>query len=123
MDQSNAEPSIGDTISAMSDVQLHRYNTATLELMERSLVQWATAMSTPEHTVQSYFIRVGEREINSAERRLFFNMIPTSLALSKEQVDHLAKTGRDILQSHPDYQKLVTELGGRIDTHKLKRTD
>lgn len=123
MDQSNEEPSISETIGAMSDVQLHRYNTATLELMERSLAQWSKDMSTPEQTVQSYFIRIGVRDIDSAEHRLFFNMIPTSFALSKEQVDHLAKSGRDILQSHPDYQKLVTELGGRIDTHKLKGTD
>jgi len=115
MDQSNAEPSIGETIGAMSDVQLHRYNTATLELMDRSLKQWTDAISTPEHPVKSYFIRIGVRDIDTPEHRLFFNKIPTSFSLSKEQVDRLAQGGKDILHGNADYQQLLSDLGGEID--------
>jgi len=115
MDQSNAEPSIGETINAMSDVQLHRYNTATLDLMEGSLRQWTEAISTPGHQVKSYFIRIGVHDIKSPEHRLFFNKIPTSFSLSKEQVDRLAKGGREILEENTIYQQLVTDIGGRID--------
>mgnify|MGYP000659299575 CR=1 FL=1 len=35
MDVSNKQPSLTETISAISDVQLHRYNVATLELMDQ----------------------------------------------------------------------------------------
>jgi NTE family protein len=115
MDKSNAEPSISETIGAMSDVQLHRYNTATLELMERSLEQWTNAMSTPGHPVKSYFIRIGVDDIESAKHRMFFNQIPTSFSLSKEQVDRLAQGGKAILQGNAGYQQLVADLGGRID--------
>jgi len=118
MDKSNAEPSIGETIGAMSDVQLHRYNTATLELMERSLNQWTKAMSTPDHPVESYFIRIGVRDIDSAEHRLFFNKIPTSFALSKEQVDRLTEGGINLLQENASYKQLVSDLGGKIHAPK-----
>jgi hypothetical protein len=47
MDVSNRQPSLGETINAMSDVQLHRYNAATLELMDASLKRWAKDLSAP----------------------------------------------------------------------------
>jgi hypothetical protein len=50
----------------------------------------------------------------SPEHRLFFNKIPTSFALSKEQVERLAAGGRDLLHSDPGYQQLIADLGGRI---------
>ena len=114
MDQSTAEPSMIKTISAMSDVQLHRYNTGTLELMEDSLKQWGKALSTPDHPVKSYFVRIGEQEITSSEHRLFFNKIPTSFALSKEQIDRLVAGGRALLLDNPEYRQLLTDLGAHI---------
>jgi NTE family protein len=118
MDQSTAEPSIIKTISAMTDVQLHRYNTGTLELVENSMTQWSKALSTPEHPVTPYFIRIGEQEINSSEHRLLFNEIPTSFGLSKEQVDRLTAGGRRLLVEHPVYRRLITELGARIPAQR-----
>ncbi len=41
MDISNKQPSLKETIGALSDVQLHRYNVATLELIDYSLARWA----------------------------------------------------------------------------------
>ena len=114
MDQSTAEPSIIKTISAMSDVQLHRYNTGTLELMGDSLKQWNKALSTPEHPVKSYFIRIGEKEITSSEHLRLFNKIPTSFGLSEEQVDRLVAGGRALLLENPKYRQLLTDLGARI---------
>ena len=111
MDQSTAEPSLIKTIGAMTDVQLHRYNTGTLELMDDSLELWSKALSTPEHPVKSYFIRIGEREITSSRHRLFFNKIPTSFGLTKEQVDGLVEGGRNLLLDNPGYQQLLDDLG------------
>ena len=53
MDRTNKQPSVGETINAMSNVQLHRYNDATLELMQQSLTRWMQALSTPERPVSS----------------------------------------------------------------------
>ena len=112
MDASNKQPSLMETIGAMSDVQLHRYNAATLELMDKSVKRWARETSTPGRPVTPYFIQVGFRDIAQPERRKFFNQVPTSFSLTDEQVDALIAAGRDLLRGNPDYQRFVTGLGG-----------
>ena len=57
MDLTNKQPTLEETINAMSDVQLHRYNATTLELMQESLASWAQELSTPERPVKHYFIQ------------------------------------------------------------------
>jgi len=115
MDTSREEPSISETVSAMSSVQLHRYNSSTLKLMETSVKQWAEEISTPEHQVKTYFIRIGLRDITKPELRLIFNKIPTSFGLSKEVIDHLVNGGKNLLHNDPEYQRLVSDLQGQIN--------
>lgn len=115
MDLSNKEPSLSETIGAMSDVQLHRYNSATLELMKRSLNRWATKASTPEHQVRTYFINIGVRDVKNPERQRIFNRIPTSFALTHEQVQPIVLGGKHYLHANPTYQQLTNDLGGNIE--------
>ncbi len=112
MDISNKQPSLEETINAMSDVQLHRYNTATLELLQQGVTRWAQELSTPERPVTPYFIQVGFSDVEQPERRQFFNRIPTSFSLSDEQVDRLIAAGHELLRSNPDYQRFLADLGG-----------
>jgi NTE family protein len=112
MDATNKEPSLRETISAMSDVQLHRYNVATLELMDRSVKRWARDLSTPGRPVTPYFIQIGFRDVRQPELLRFFNQVPTSFSLSDEQVDRLIAAGRRLLRDNPDFQRLVAGLGG-----------
>ena len=113
MDASNKQPSLKETIMAMSDVQLHHYNTATLELMKRTVTRWAKELSTPERPVTPYFIRIGFRDIQNPETRGFFNQIPTSFSLSGEQVERLIAAGRELLRNNPDFQQFVADLDKR----------
>jgi NTE family protein len=46
MDASNRQPSAGETIGAMTDIQLHRYNIDTIELTRKRLREWAQALSS-----------------------------------------------------------------------------
>jgi NTE family protein len=110
MDQSNKQPSLGATISAMSDVQLHRYNVATVELLKQSLERWAQALSTPDNPVEPYFIRLNFKAIADPERRNFLNQTPTSFRLSDEQVDQLIEAGGELLRSNPEFRRLVSDL-------------
>lgn len=112
MDLSNKQPSLEETISAMSSAQLHRYNAATLELMNKTLPRWAKELSNPEHTVKPHFIQLGFYDIDKPDVLQFFNLIPTSFGLSDEQVERLIKAGRQLLRSNPEFQRLVAELGG-----------
>ncbi|MGB5425152.1 MAG: patatin-like phospholipase family protein, partial [Gammaproteobacteria bacterium] len=118
MDMSNRQPSIGETIGAMSNVQLHRYNDATLELFQKSLGRWTEVLSTPDRPVTPYFVRLGFSDLEQPETRRFFNQVPTSFNLSEEQVDRLIEAGRELLRNNPDYQRLLADLGGAQGSSK-----
>ena len=111
-DKSHKQPSVAETISAMSNIQLHRYNDATQVLMDRSLERWVELLSTPGNPVTVYNVKVELIDILHPEDQAFFNQIPTSFSLSEEQVDRLIEAGRELLRNNPDYQRLLADLGG-----------
>jgi len=110
MDKSNKQPSLAETIGAVTDIQLHRYNTATLSLMDNSLKRWAQALSTPAKPVTPHFIQVAFADLPQPEQLAYFNRIPTSFDLTDGQVDRLIAAGRELLRNNPDFQRLLTEL-------------
>jgi NTE family protein len=110
MDLSNVQPSIAETVNAMSDIQIHRYNAATLELMSNTLRRWAKALSTPSRKVMPHFIKVDFRALEDPETRRFFNRVPTSFNLTDEQVDRLILAGRELLRANPEFQRFLAEL-------------
>lgn len=114
INHSNENPSLMETIGAMSDIQLHRYNTATLSLMEESMSRWSKAISTPEKTVDPYFIQVKFTSVEKPQNRRLLNTIPTSFSLTEEQVDNLITAGRKLLRKNPEFQQLVKDMGGRL---------
>ena len=107
---SNETPSIKETVGAMTDVQLHRYNAATIELMRNYLNDWAQAMSSAEAPVTPYFILLNFMDIQDPERLEYFNRIPTSFHLEDEQVDRLIEAGGELLRNNPQFQRLLSDL-------------
>ncbi len=114
MDKTNKQPSIAETIHSMSNVQIHLYNNATIDLIQESLTQWSQLVSTPEWPVKPYFAKLGFVDFEQPEKRVFFNTIPTSFSLSEEQVDKLIEAGHELLRNNPDYQRLLADLGGAV---------
>jgi len=110
MDESNEAPSMATSMNAVSGVQLHRYNAATIELLKNSLETWTQDVSTPDQTVTPYFIEVSFEDIRAPEVRRFLNKIPTAFSLSDEQVDTLIESGRDLLRNNPVFQQLLADL-------------
>jgi NTE family protein len=110
MDKSTKHPSLRETIKAVSNIQIHRYNTATLELMKESVNRWAKELSTPERAVTPYFIRISFKDIQDANSRAFFNQIPTTFSLSDEQVDRLIAAGRELLRNNAGFQQFLSDL-------------
>jgi len=110
MDETNRVPSIPTSINAVSGVQLHRYNTATVELLHNSMETWSEDVSSPGKAVKPYFIEVSFEDIKARELQLFLNKIPTSFSLSDEQVDTLIKSGRELLRNNPVFQQLLLDL-------------
>jgi NTE family protein len=112
MDASRKQPSIKETVGAISDAQLHRYNTDTLALMDKSMKHWTRELSKRGKRVKPYFVQLGFKDIGQSEELHYLNHIPTSFSLSDEQVDRLIKAGRELLRNNPDYQRFLASLGG-----------
>ncbi len=103
-------PSLGETLGAVTDIQLHLYNTETNSLLKEELMQWAKTASTKEHTITPYFINLDVTGLEKHEDRVFFNNVPTSFSLEKDQADKLIKLSKEMLRKNPEYQKLLQQL-------------
>jgi NTE family protein len=114
--ESNRAPTFEQTMNAVTNVQLDRYNVATLQQTQQSLDRWARELSTPERPVGSYFIRLSFEDVPDVPLRRFLNDIPTSFVLDKEQVARLIATGRELLRHNADYQRLLAGLRAQLAT-------
>jgi NTE family protein len=111
MELSNAVPSMEDLIGAVTDVQIHRTNAATLELLRNSIRRWSAELTTPGFTVEPYFVKLDFDAIPQAQRRRYFNHIPTSFDLTGTQADDLISAGRELLLGNPEFQRFLGDLG------------
>jgi NTE family protein len=107
----NENPSVEDTINLVTDAQIHRNNTSTMELMHDSIRRWSSELSTPEQAVESYFVELDFNHLPEAERRLYFNQIPTNFSLTEEQVDNLITAGRELLVNNTEFQRFIMDIG------------
>ena len=110
MDRTAKQPSMIESMNAMTSIQLHRYNAATVDLVRNNLDNWAKQLSTPEHKINTYFIEVSFEGVTEPQLKLFLNKIPTSFKLEPDQVDALIKNGRTLLRADPEYQELLKNL-------------
>lgn len=115
-------PSIANTLDAVTNIQLHRYNVATLQQMQRALDRWAAQLSTPERPVTAYFIRLSFEDVPDAPLRRFLNEIPTSFTLDGAQIDSLIATGRTLLHDNPEFRRLLTDLRAEASASTAART-
>ena len=107
----NENPSVEDTINLVTDAQIHRTNMATMELLHDSIRRWSSELSTPEQVVDSYFVEIDFNGFPQAERRLYFNQIPTNFSLTGKQVDDLIAAGRELLVNNTEFQRFIRDLG------------
>jgi len=122
IDAGQLQPTIEQTLNAVTSIQLYRYNADTLQDMQLSMARWAKALSTPQRPVQSYFIRLSFEDVPDLPLRRFLDEIPTSLALSGEQVDQLIAAGRSLLRNNAEFRRLVASLEGQLATPPLPAT-
>ena len=108
--QTRELPSLSATLGALTDVQLHLYNTETNALIKANLKSWATELSTPEYPIKPYFIELDVAGITDPEVRKAFNATPTSFVLTDEQVDLMIELGGSLLRENLVYQELLRDL-------------
>lgn len=110
MSKSAKQPSMITSMNAMTNIQLHRYNAATVDNLRKGLKEWAAELSTPEHEVKTYFIDVGFEEVPQPQLKLFLNKIPTSFSLEPEQVESLINTSRELVREDPEFRQLLKDI-------------
>ena len=64
----------------------------------------------PASDIEPYVIEVNFESIPDPERRKYFLTIPTSFALSKDQVDALIKIGPTLLDEAPEFKEFMESL-------------
>lgn len=109
--ESRELPSVGEILTTVTDMQLHLYNTETNSLLKRELLRWADVVSTDDHPITPYFIELDVTDIKDPAEEVYFNKIPTSFSLEKEQADSLIDIAKRLLRQNPEYRKLLNELG------------
>jgi NTE family protein len=104
------EPSIEQTVNAVSDIQLHRYNASTLDIMRLSSKRWHDELAVHYPAVETHFIEINLRNVSSPDKHRFFNLIPSSFSLTDQQVDELINAGRQLLRNNPEFKELVQSM-------------
>lgn len=110
MDQSLEEPSLADSINAVTDIQIHRYNAATLKLFENKLSQWGKELGRPGGPMNTYLVKVRLQDILDETEKAYFNAIPTSLVLTEDQSEALINIADRLLKADPKYQEFIRQL-------------
>ncbi|WP_158587197.1 patatin-like phospholipase family protein [Motilimonas pumila] len=101
---------IKQTLSMVTDIQLHRYNDATVELIEQSLQRWSASLSVDGNKVEPYFIRINLKDLTDQKQRGFFNQIPTDFSLDEQQVDQLIAEGGKQLANNVAFIQLLKDI-------------
>lgn len=112
MDTSNKEPSAAAAVSAVTNLQLRRYDDDSIMLVKAKLEEWARVLSTPEHPVKAHLMGVSIQDVPNPDILAFLNGVPTSFKLNDEQVDKLIEAGRTLLRNNPTFIELVKDLNG-----------
>jgi NTE family protein len=112
IDHSAAEPSVGDTINAFTDVQMSRYDNDTKLLLASKLKDLEKAMQERGHNVRIYNAEVSFESIKTQTLKSYFNNLPTSLELSDHEVDMLIEAGRDLLRNEPRFKHFLEANAG-----------
>lgn len=103
-------PGFLETVNATTDIQLHRYNTATLSDVQKATQVWAEDLSGDTKRVEAQFVRLSFDGVSDSELRKSLNRIPTSFSLETAQVDLLIKTGRELLRNNSAFLKVIEEI-------------
>lgn len=109
--KSRSMPSAKDVLTAVTDIQLHRYNLESNSLLKSELRDLTKALSRSSRKLQPYFIELSINDVDDLDTFRFFNRIPTSFTLEKEQVNAIISTAKRLLRQNAEYQRFLKNLG------------
>jgi hypothetical protein len=96
-------------------VQLNRYNSEMVALMQAAFGQWSRTLSIEGRRGHFHFISAGFDDLRDEGELRHFNKLPTSFELGAQAVDRLRAAPRMILRQSPDCQALRQKLNSLPD--------
>ena len=114
----NEIPGLMRVSRALVDIPINRYSTDTAELMRQAVSQWRRELrQRPPGTdgifapdADIYFINASLSEITDPEEQARLMNIPTNLALTDEELDHLLLAASRLLRNDKEFQRLLRDL-------------
>jgi NTE family protein len=131
-DESENPPGAVDLLLKASGVPIDHYSHASVELLRDTAARWrdrreiresvtikpnanpgvADLLRVPDADI--YAIDVSFAALNDKAEREYLNAQPTSFVLPPEAVDRLRAAAGTIIQSSPDFQRLLKDVGVKL---------
>ena len=108
-------PGLGAVLGASSTIMINKYNFETIDLLRRYAGEWTyEGEAAGKKPIEIYIIHVTFAALPDKAEREYFQEIPTALTLPAEQVDKLREVAGKLLYAQEPFNKLVTDLGGKM---------
>ncbi len=107
------KPSIGATVSAMSNAQISRYNLETRDDLRRKVKEFEALAEQHNLPTRFYYAEVEFDDAPTTEVSRFLNNLPTSLELDDEDIDKLIASARMLLRHEPAFERFLQRNDGR----------
>ena len=118
----NRIPGLGMILNASSTIMVNKYNFETIELLHRYAQDWTYLDKTKGMVpIDFYIIHVTLDALPDKNEKEYFHQIPTSLRLTREQVDRLQEVAGRILYADENFKRLVRNLGGKIPSSHVQK--
>jgi NTE family protein len=111
---SPGKPSISETIEALSSTQITLFNADTIDHVKDKIEEFKSELVKNNHSVNFYFAELNFKSFSLPSAKDFFNNLPTSLELDKDQVDLIILTGRKLLRNNKQYQYFLKANNGEF---------
>jgi len=106
------KPGVSATLNAVTDVQIRLHSEETRNMVRQQLETYQTMLAEQGTALRFHFVEISFEAVHHRDIRDYFNRLPTSLALSNEQIDALISAGRILLRDHPEYQDFLAANNG-----------
>ena len=107
MSKSSKLPPSSQIMSAVTSIQIQRYNAESISLIDQSLKQWAQELGDGAYKPRTYLIQLDYQHVVDEKERIIFQDAPTSFTLKKDEVDKFINVGQTLLKNSSEYQKMV----------------
>lgn len=116
-EQTDASPPPSAILDAATTTPLANYNFETVEYMRSNLPEWTNEVKQARCknnrncvAPEFYFIQLHLEDIANPEARKRLTSVPTDFSLPPGIADELISTGHQLLQDHPEYQRLLKNI-------------